>query len=120
MDGGNYAVHKSLDTWRIAQIFGGVSLLGGGTRLSAFYSSKPWSVQGTSLVWLEQNDEVGHLIGYAPYGGSENKFYFQPYYHACEINLIASASEISPEYAKALHKMYGRNPTDWFTMNFNP
>ena len=117
-EGSNYGVHKSLDIWRVAQIFGGLVNLLGGQRLVAFFSSKPWSLQGTALVWLEQNDEVGHLIGYSPSLGSEYRLSFQPYYHACEINLVAAASEIDPSYAKALHKMYGTNPTNWFTMNF--
>ena len=116
-------IHKSLDIWHDRQIFGG-NAVGAGNAFVGHFSSQTWSLQGTTLVWLEENDLIGHMIGWWPLAPDNNsyqvedRFQFAPRYHACEIQLIAAASEISSEYAKVLHKLYGRAQYSWYTQNF--
>lgn len=119
-------IHKSLDIWQIKQFIGGYTYSKADYFVQHF-SSKTWTLQGTSLVWLEENDLVGHLIGWhvpnPDYNTPnplqyEDRFGFQPKYHACEIELVVSAAEISSEYANALHKLYGRTPNTWYTQDF--
>lgn len=116
-------IHKSVDIWHDRQLFGGY-VNNVGPMFVGHFSSQTWSVQGTTLVWLEENDLVGHMIGWWPLPPENNsyqvedRFQFSPRYHACEIQLVAAANEISSEYAKRLHKLYGRGQYSWYTQNF--
>lgn len=115
-------IHKSLDIWHDRQLFNGY-VAANGQNYVGYFSSQTWSVQGTTLVWLEENDLVGHMIGWWPLEPVarptvETRFQFAPRYHACEIQLVAAANEISSEYAKVLHKLYGRGQYSWYTQNF--
>lgn len=116
-------IHKSVDIWHDRQLFGGY-VNNVGPMFVGHFSSQTWSVQGTTLVWLEENDLVGHMVGWWPLPPENNsyqvedRFQFSPRYHACEIQLVAAANEISSEYAKRLHKLYGRGQYSWYTQNF--
>lgn len=112
-------IHKSLDICRFEHMIVPTNnFTNNAGAIYPWWNSKSWSLQGTSLVWLYQGDQIGHMISYANEGG-EQRLYFQVSYHACEITLIADESELSRNYAKPDHKLAGQTIPEWQQLRFN-
>jgi len=59
-------------------------------------SSLPWSVQGTAQIWLEEDDEIAHMISYNGGNGGETRISYQVCYHAFEGILLADEKTLDP------------------------
>lgn len=59
-------------------------------------SSLPWGVQGTCQIWLEEDDEVAHMISYNAGNGGETRMSYQVCYHAFEGILVADETSLDP------------------------
>lgn len=88
-------IYKPLDIMRWDEWIGAMTLESRQMFRSAF-SSLPWSVNGGCLIWLNANDEVGHMISYYGGNGGETRMNFQICYHAAEAFLVADEGTLDP------------------------
>lgn len=79
----------------------------------------PWSLQGTAQIWLNADDEVGHLITYNQGNNGEARMVFQATYHAFEAIKVADATTLDPATQVDLNPINAPDgPTQYHTMLF--
>jgi hypothetical protein len=111
-------IHKSVDTATSEHWLGAALVANNGAEFINWFSSTVWSLQGTAIIWLDEGDQIGHQITWSNNPLSEVRTYASILYHAAEISLIASADEVSDEYAERVHKLSGKSYDSWLQLYF--